>query len=122
MNLVDTVSALLLVPKSRKHILDISKSLKSKSYTELIKQTSGISSTDHNIDVIVKSYFWASRLIAKNNCLPRSIALHQCLIKRGYEVEHKFGVNKQNNMLSAHSWVEYNNLPLNESKDLKLRF
>jgi len=71
---------------------------------------------------IVKSYFWAARTIKECRCLPRSIALYQYLKSAGFDVEHKFGVNKQDKKLAAHAWVECQHEPLNEPSDLKLKF
>lgn len=96
--------------------------LKDFGYEKVLSQNYGVQQSSHSINDIVKSYFWASRLISKNLCLPRSIGLYQCLKKNGYEVEHKFGVNTSNNQFTAHAWVEHLGQPLNEHRNLYLRF
>jgi len=122
MTLFDKLKACILVPKARSHLLRVIKQLKTQNYDVLIKVKHQKTQKINSINTIVKSYFWASRTIKNCHCLPRSIALYQKLRSTGYEVEHKLGVNKNNNKMAAHSWVEYQNIPLNESKDLKRKF
>jgi len=114
--------ALLLLPASRKHLCLIMLQLKHQSYDEIINQSHENKHSNLEINTVVKAYFWASRTIKKCHCLPRSIALYQKLKALGYPVEHKFGVSKHDQSLAAHAWVEYQNKPLNESPDLKLKF
>ena len=122
MGLYEKIKTLIMLPKSRSHLRKIMQQLENQSYDTLLQQSYHISKTKVAIDIIVKSYFWASRTIKNCQCLPRSIALYQNLKESGYQVEHKFGVNKQVQYLAAHSWVEFQNKPLNESPDLKQRF
>lgn len=110
-----------MVPESRSHLKTVMRKLKRFSYLEII-ETPLKNSKNNEIEVTVKSYFWASRTIKNCKCLPRSIALYQRLIADDYIVEHKFGVNKKDESLVAHAWVEHNKKPLNESIDLKQRF
>lgn len=111
-----------MLPSAIKHLLQIKSQLKNISYQKSIKQQYDSSKPGQSINNIVKSYFWGSRLIYNCHCLPRSIALYLHLKGLGYQVEHKFGVNKQNAELKAHAWVEYNNEALNESDDLLSRY
>lgn len=122
MTFLDKIKAVILISKSRAHLINVIQQLENQSYDKLITDTVKSSETNHSINVIVKGYFWASRTIKDCDCLPRSIAIYQQLRAIGYTVEHKFGVNKQDQTMAAHAWVEYQNKPLNESKDLKLRF
>ena len=122
MRLFEKVKALLLLPTSRRHLCQIMQQLEHHSYDELINHNCGAKNSPVEINTVVKAYFWASRTIKKCHCLPRSIALYQKLNSLGYAVEHKFGVNTQDQSLAAHAWVEYQNKPLNESPDLKLKF
>lgn len=123
MKLFDTLQALRLILKTHKHLRCVESQLESINYEKILNQGPVIEiSTKASIKAIVKSYFWASRLIKDGHCLPRSIALYQGLKSLGYDVEHKFGVNKKDNKLAAHAWVEYQGKPLNEPIDLKKRF
>ena len=121
MTFVDKLKAILMIPKARVHVIKTMHLLETQSYQKTICQTVKSTKINRSINVIVKSYFWASRTIKNDNCLPRSIALYQKLRASGYHVEHKFGVNKKKETLAAHAWVEYQNKPLNESEDLKQR-
>lgn len=112
----------MLVPKAMQHLLKVLKQLQDKSYLEIINQAYENNPSKGPIKVIVKSYFWASRLLKDCECLPRSIAIYQHLLAAGHDVQHKFGVNKDNQELAAHAWVEYKQKPLNEAIDLKLLF
>jgi hypothetical protein len=119
----DSIQSIKLLAKARRHIVLINHQLKTSTHEELLlKPFVCKCATNYSIKVIVKSYFWASRLLKNSHCLPRSIAIYQCLTSIGFEVEHKIGVAKKNENLAAHAWVEYQHKPLNESKDLKKRF
>jgi len=122
MKLSELFSIVLLLPKARKHLVMVNKKLVTISYVQLINESSCVSIEPRSIEVVVKSYFWATRLVKNCHCLARSIALYQYLKEAGYEVEHKFGVNMLNQKLAAHAWVEYKHKPLNESSDLTKRF
>ncbi|MFK8010768.1 MAG: lasso peptide biosynthesis B2 protein [Marinicellaceae bacterium] len=122
MRFKDYFHAILLISQSRKHLHFTMKKLKHNNFDRLINEKIDSTSKTYSIDAIVKSYFWASRTLPQCHCLPRSIALYQKLNALGFLVEHKFGVNKFNKKLAAHAWVEYENSPLNEPKDLRNRF
>jgi len=122
MKFVEIIHAIYLLPAARKHLLKVRQQLQNNTYEKLIEATFVVSDSHKPIISIVKSYFWACRLMTKCNCLPRSIALFQYLNAAGFKVEHKFGVNRDNNKLAAHAWVEYQQRPLNESENLKQRF
>ena len=123
MKLIDSIHALKLIPQRIKHLRYAKEQLKNINFQEILDKTyvANISNTV-SIKAVVKSYFWGCRLIKDCDCLPRSIALYQCLKSLGYEVEHKFGVNKKDKTLAAHAWIEYQGKPLNEPVDLKNRF
>lgn len=122
MKLSEILCAVILIPKSGKHMLSIHHQLQHQSYDLLINNVYSSNPSKSSMTAIVKSYFWASRLLKDCTCLPRSIALYQHLTATAFEVEHKFGVNKQNQKLAAHAWVEFQCTPLNEAPDLKDRF
>ncbi len=121
MHFVDFLRVIRLLPMARKHLLNTQHCLSQQSYQAALLQPFDQASK-LPIPVIVKSYFWACRLIPTCQCLPRSIALYQHLKAAGHEVTHRFGVNKQDQKLAAHAWVEYQQQPLNEAHDLKQRF
>ncbi|MCB1604485.1 MAG: lasso peptide biosynthesis B2 protein [Xanthomonadales bacterium] len=122
MNRREKFQALLILPKARNHIVLINKQLQSKPYDELLNDTYNQPIKKQSMETIVKAYLWGSRLLKKGNCLPRSIALFQHLKAAGFDVEHKFGVNKSSSKFAAHAWVEYNGSPLNESATLRKKF
>ena len=108
-----------LLRESRKHLILVNQQLQHTPYPKLIAQPYKTSSASISMNAIVKSYFWSARFIKNCDCLPRSIALFQHLTAAGFEVEHKFGVNKQGAKFVAHAWVEYQHQPLNEPASLK---
>lgn len=116
------IKTLRLLPCSYQHLLWVTKLLKDSSYEYVLSLDYSISQNNTSIHNVVKSYFWASRLISHNHCLARSVALYQCLTARGYDVQHKFGVHKTNKQFNAHAWVEYQGKPLNEHPQLRQRF
>ena len=122
MKFIDIIKTLILVPNAYKHIYFVKFKLKHKSFENIIIQPYLTKQNNTQINILVKSYFWAARLLKDGDCLPRSIALYQKLKALGYPVKHKFGVNNSSNKLTAHAWVEYNNTPLNENKNLKNTF
>jgi len=65
---------------------------------------------------LIKAYFWATRLIPKTQCLPRSLALYSRLISQNHHVQHKIGVRKVNGKPYFHAWVEHQGKALNESQ------
>lgn len=122
MNWREKISALLNLPIAYRHIKSVKKQLDQHSYESLLANECPYTIQNLSMPVIIKSYFWASRILGKGLCLPRSISLYQSLTAAGYDVNHKFGVNKNNGKLTAHAWVEYKATPLNESEDLYVRF
>lgn len=121
MTYVEWYQAIKMMPQARKHIIEVNTLLTQQSYQEAINSPYN-GGSQHSMHSIVKSYFWACRLIKNCQCLPRSIALFQQLKASGYEVNHCFGVNKNSNQLAAHAWVEHQDKPLNEHPSIKKRF
>lgn len=118
----DSIISLFLLKSAIKHIRSVRKQLEKSSYSEILISKSSERMKNYSVNSIVKSYFWASRFVGKDLCLPRSVALYQALKAAGYDVQHKFGVNKNHDKLVAHAWVEYNGIPLNEPEKLYERF
>ena len=122
MKFLEIMQTLLGVPAAIRHIWIIKRALENTDYQQLLTQKQKQSTTTLAINTQVKRYFWACRLIPNCRCLPRSVALYQALKAAGYQVSHRFGVNRQGQHLAAHAWVEYQQQPLNEAKDLYKRF
>lgn len=55
-------------------------------------------------------------------CLRRALALQKMLALRGAEVDLKIGVRKDDGILSAHAWLEYQGRPLGEPERITERF
>ncbi|MBE0614411.1 MAG: lasso peptide biosynthesis B2 protein [Burkholderiales bacterium] len=56
-------------------------------------------------------------------CLARSLALWQLLRNRGTSTEVRLGVSKlADGGLTAHAWIEYEGLPLNDHTDVLERY
>lgn len=55
----------------------------------------------------------------KARCLERSLALWWFLKRRGIESKIRIGARKTGEGLDAHAWVEMNDMPLNESRDVR---
>lgn len=121
MTYVELYQTIKMLPQARNHIMMIKTLLTHQSYQKAIKFPYK-DGCQHSVKSIVKSYFWACRLIRNCQCLPRSIALFQQLKASGYDVKHCFGVNKKSDELAAHAWVEYQGQPLNEHPSIKKRF
>ena len=122
MKLFEIIQSMKIMPQSRKHLIWVKSQLETVSYDLLINKKYELLVNQTSVNVIVKSYFWASRLIYDCHCLPRSIALYQQLKSLGFDVKHKFGINNSDEKFAAHAWVEYQDKPLNESEDLKKKF
>ncbi|HEY9302564.1 MAG TPA: lasso peptide biosynthesis B2 protein [Phormidium sp.] len=58
----------------------------------------------------------------KPNCLQKSLLLWWLLQRRGIETELRIGVRKQEEILEAHAWVEYQGCVLNDRNDVDQRF
>ena len=116
------IYAIVFVPYAFRHIHRIRKELINSSYASILECKITKRQKTKKVAPLTKSYFWASKIYGKNICLARSIALYQCLIQNGYAVEHRIGVSTNSNNFAAHAWVEYQKQPLNETKDLKVKF
>ncbi len=51
-------------------------------------------------------------------CLTRSLALQAILRKRGVLTDLRVGVRKESGLMEGHAWLEYQDLPINESRVL----
>ena len=58
----------------------------------------------------------------KGKCLSQSLALWWVLYWQHINCDICIGVRLQKGELSAHAWVEYKGVPLNESADIRERF
>ena len=64
----------------------------------------------------------ARRTPLRVTCLPRSLALHWMLRRRGIESTLRIGVRKRGDHLEAHAWVEQGGQPLLDDADVGLQF
>ena len=55
-------------------------------------------------------------------CLRRSLVLWWLLRRRGIESRLRIGARIEGDMFSAHAWVEYQDIVLNDSPDVRKRF
>ena len=61
------------------------------------------------------NFFWAS-------CLRRSLVLWFLLRRQGIESQLRIGVKREEGQFAAHAWVEWNNIPLNDSVTVRQEF
>lgn len=124
MNWFETLITLLKTPQALIHIAKIQFKINrnQKTIYKLRKQKNALTNKATPPITTIKSYFWASRFIPNSNCLPRSLALYQKLTTQGYLVNHKIGGQSTNQQMHVHAWVEYDELPINESKEIKSQF
>ena len=64
----------------------------------------------------------ASHPLFSISCLPRSLTLWWILRQRGMDSEIRIGVRRQGELLEAHAWVEYQEVPLNDTPDVHRRY
>lgn len=65
----------------------------------------------------------AAASLLRTQCLPRSLVLWHFLRDRSARVEVRLGVTKLvDGSLSAHAWVEFDGLPLNDGPDVFERY
>ena len=55
-------------------------------------------------------------------CLPQSLLLWWFLKRRGIDGDLRFGVNKTENQLEAHAWIEVHGVPVNDTEDVQERY
>jgi len=64
----------------------------------------------------------AGRRPIRATCLPRSLWLWALLRREGIETVLRVGVNRENETLKAHAWVEHCGRPLIDAEDVATRF
>ena len=57
-----------------------------------------------------------------SNCLRRSLVLWFLLCRQGIESKLHIGVKQEEGQFAAHAWVEWNNIPLNDSLTVRQEF
>lgn len=62
--------------------------------------------------------FAVNGVAGADNCLLRSVMLTRMLKRKGLPVEIKFGVKKNNDAFQAHSWVEFDGVPVNDGDNV----
>ena len=75
--------------------------------------------TAQNIARVVNS---ASAQFFRNVCLPRSMTLWWMLGRRGIASELRIGVRKEDNIFTAHAWLECQGIVLNDSAEVGTNF
>jgi hypothetical protein len=92
----------------------------------LLERTSqGCSLEQYQVDVVRLEHLVG--ISARNNlyqmtCLRQALALQWMLAKRGVEVELKIGVRKWDDRLEAHSWLEWQEIPIGQTGLVMRRF
>jgi hypothetical protein len=56
------------------------------------------------------------------NCLKKSLVTWWLLANKGIQSELKIGVNKQNDIFHAHSWIEFQGIVVNDAADIDEQF
>lgn len=64
----------------------------------------------------------ALRTIGSTSCLTRSLVLQWLLHRRGVESQLRIGVSLTQRVLSAHAWVEFEGIPINDRADVSSAF
>jgi hypothetical protein len=64
----------------------------------------------------------AYNLPVRANCLQRSLVLWWMLRREGIISKVRFGARKESNGLTAHAWVELNEIVLNDSDDIAQKY
>lgn len=64
----------------------------------------------------------AYHLPFKPTCLHKSLALWWMLQREGYPSKIILGAKKEGNQFEAHAWVEYQDVILNDTEDVKERY
>ena len=60
--------------------------------------------------------------IHRANCLQQSLVLRWLLKQRNIESEIRYGARKEETELSAHAWVEFEGIVLNDTHDVGTRY
>jgi hypothetical protein len=55
-------------------------------------------------------------------CLRRALTLQYMLARQGITVALRFGVQRQTEGITAHAWLEYNDQPIGESREIEKRY
>ena len=64
----------------------------------------------------------ASHTIGAGTCLTRSLLLWWLLLRRGIESQVRIGVSLTEGVLTAHAWVEFEGVPVNDQPDVSVQF
>jgi len=60
--------------------------------------------------------------LCRATCLPQSLVLWWLLQRRGIGSDLRFGVQRAEDRLEAHAWVEVDGVPVNDTEDVRQRF
>ena len=77
-------------------------------------------STKLNLDNLVQKIIRINNFLGNNTCLKSSICIYTFMHSHGLDPILNIGVKKnQNGEFLSQSWVEFNNKPLGEKKDVE---
>jgi hypothetical protein len=89
---------------------------RSSSVADAVAEIDRVWMTERMVRVAVRyNHLWT-------NCLKQSLVLWILLRSQGIVSELRIGVQRESNKFSAHAWVEYQGVVLNDTDDVRQRF
>jgi hypothetical protein len=89
---------------------------RSSSVVDAVAEIDRVWMTERMVRVAVRyNHLWT-------NCLKQSLVLWILLRSQGIVSELRIGVQRESNKFSAHAWVEYQGVVLNDTDDVRQRF
>jgi hypothetical protein len=89
---------------------------RSSSVADAVAEIDRVWTTERMVRVAVRyNHLWT-------NCLKQSLVLWILLRSQGIVSELRIGVQRESNKFSAHAWVEYQGVVLNDTDDVRQRF
>lgn len=106
------------------HCLKIRYKLRSTDFKNWLMELEHVhitpNSTKLNLDNLVQKIIRINNFLGNNTCLKSSICIYTFMHSHGLDPILNIGVKKnQNGEFLSHSWVEFNNKPLGEKKDVE---
>lgn len=78
------------------------------------KNTAAINDLNKYVEILN----FSSSFMGIDSCLVRSMALFQLLKQNNFYPSFIIGIYKFNSNFRSHCWIEVNNIPINETKDI----
>jgi len=89
----------------------------------LLEKTAVLSLTLTDVYQVQRLVGYAAQLhLIPMTCLVRSLTLQKILIKQGIPAQVRIGVQKIQNIIHAHAWVEVAGKPIGEADDIAQKF